>query len=214
MWPFSAGETIAASSYSSKPFFDYKERLTDRPCRLCGQGSEDIYHLVCLCPYPPMVAVRNRLITDRHTIVDKLWIEGLEAMESDHAPDVTFSPALSSAINNLRSDQHPVPADDMPLSDEDSILQYWLLLGVAWAEEAAAPSHLRVAALGRLFDAVNVKPRWMRRWSSAWLSWSERHLRHLAGEWRLACGLQRLPSSSRYRHGRNQPEPPQLADTT
>ena len=52
--------------------------------------------------------------------------------------------------------------------------------------------HVRInqyalAALGALFDALNITARHLRPFAAAWLPWSKRQICGLAAAWRTAC---------------------------
>ena len=60
------------------------------------------------------------------------------------------------------------------------------LLGNTYPSEAALADQHALAALGALFNALNVTARHLRPFAAAWLSWSERQICGLA-TWRAAC---------------------------
>ena len=81
--------------------------------------------------------------------------------------------------------------------DETRRLAYKLLIAVPWSRPprdspgaaAAGPTY---AALGALFDALNVRPQRIRDLVLLWLRWSEAHLTSLARAWQralIAAGL-------------------------
>ena len=60
-------------------------------------------------------------------------------------------------------------------------------LGNMYPSEAALADQHALAALGALFDALDVTARHLRPFAAAWLSWSERRICELAAAWRTAC---------------------------
>ena len=73
--------------------------------------------------------------------------------------------------------------------DETHRLAYKLLIGVPWrrpAPEAVAADAPLYAAMGALFDALNVRHQLLRSWAHHWLTWSETNLASLARVWREA----------------------------
>ena len=78
------------------------------------------------------------------------------------------------------------PRIDGDSTRELPTLAYRCLLGNTYPSEAALADQHALAALGALFNALNVTARHLRPFAAAWLSWSERQICGLA-TWRAAC---------------------------
>jgi len=66
---------------------------------------------------------------------------------------------------------------------------YKLLIGIPWrrpAPENVAADAPLYAALGAMFDGLNVRHQRLRQWAYHWLTWSETNLNTLASTWREA----------------------------
>ena len=163
------------------PVGDYAERFQRRTCRLCGGAELSLYHLVCDCSHTGMVEARASITRSVPSAVDAIVRGALAALDEEGVPRPNFTSSEEAAVDALLSSHFRIDGT------ETRFLVFWLLMCTPWPRFAtlAGPEPLpAAAALGALFDALNVQPRRLRSWAREWLSWSEAHLLTLAGVWR------------------------------
>ena len=183
-WPFCDRPT-AADRELWRGTETYKQRLTPRACRLCHDrdSTEDIFHLACECTHPAMTSVQSDIAATLPGLVTSIWAQGLAAIEAGNASPPELSAAQQRALDQLRDGMEP----DGASARELQTLTYRCLLGNMYPSAAALPDQHALAALGALFDALDVTARHLRPFAAAWLPWCERHLCGLATAWRDAC---------------------------
>lgn len=153
--------------------------LVRRACRLCGAADESVYHIALACGDARLSAVQADAATATRQLLLEAWRDGREVLlRADEAPPPVGA-ANVAALERFLSGDAASTAD----AAECAILTYWPLLGVPWPAWAAAPHHRAIRALGGLFDALNVQPRWLRRWAANWLGRSEVTLQALGKAW-------------------------------
>ena len=190
MWPFArrqpwreqdAVDAGPEPGTGPAPPPEFCERFESRACRLCGVGTESVYHVACECRDARLAAVQQataasmrRLLASAHGAAKGILRSPSDPRPLAGAPDAA---ALACFLDGGGA------ADP----DEGRILVYWPLLGVPWPASSAAPQHRAVRALGATFDALNVQPRELRGWAAAWLQQSESALRALGAAWQAAA---------------------------
>jgi hypothetical protein len=183
-WPF-ADRPVAADREQWRGAQTYHRRFVPRACRLCrGRDSmEDIFHLACECPHPAMRAAQAAITAALPALVTAIWTRGLDAIEAGNAAPPTLSAEQQRALDQLRGGAR-IDGDS---TREFPTLVYRCLLGNMYPSEAALADQHALAALGALFNALDVTARHLRPFAAAWLPWSERQICGLATAWRAAC---------------------------
>ena len=163
----------------------YKQRFVPRACRLCrGRDSmKDIFHLACECPHPAMRAAQAAITAALPALVTTIWTRGLDAIVAGNATPPDLTEERQRALDRLRGGERLDGASERELQT----FVYRCLLGSMYPSEAALADQHALAALGALFNALNVTARHLRPFAAAWLSWSEHRICELAAAWRTAC---------------------------
>ena len=160
------------------PRSDYATRFARWPCRLCGDADESLYHVVCDCTHARATRWRADAIDSLRPLLRSLWDGAFAILErAGSAQPYVSLPHATAAATFVRGGQLT--------AHERSFLLYWVLAAVPWPQSATmlppnGPQFPVAAALGSVFDALNVRPGLMRAWAATWLSWSESRLHSLA----------------------------------
>ena len=167
---------------------DYAVRFTRTPCCLCNSGAtESLYHLIFDCTHHSMDLVRLVICATFPHLLQTVWRSGLEALSSGRSAIA----ALPSEVQQLLDLTTGVQSLDLT-RDWHRFLVYWMVTGTTWPRyvTVARPAEFAVAAaLGALFDGLNVRPGSLNQMITEWLAWSETTLRLIA-----ARRLEALPS--------------------
>ena len=195
-----AGPEPQAGAWRHTSDAPYESRFVDAPCRLCGGGTESLYHIVTECTHPAMLAMQHEVMALQPIVIRHVWELGVAAAagasrRQPHEAAPQLTQAEEDALQQLTSAASATAPRTAPeMSDTERFISYWVLLGVPWSSTAHGPAHgPAISALGKLFDDLNVAPRWLRTWSHHWLSGSEQRIRLAARHWRAAVGLPHLP---------------------
>ena len=184
-WPFASNTAEERAAWDGAN--TYRPRVERRTCRLClGENTmEDLYHLVCECSHASMREMQRSLLAGLPTVVRAIWYLGLEAIDADEMPRPQSHAEQYAALIQLAHGSVGALETDTQLR----ALVYRVLLACPFPAAAAAPGQAGLAALGELFDAMNVNSRWLRKWSLEWLRWSDRTIHRAAQAWRVANDL-------------------------
>ena len=182
---------VPAPSGAATGTHDPRARYARTPCRLCnGAAVESIYHLALECKNPVLIESRTLLLASVPLLVRPLWDTASAVV---HKVDRSRAPAVLAALQLTLQQQVGVQrlctAPPDATRDDVRRLIYKLLIAVPWT--CPPPADLAVAgpayvALGRLFDALNVRHQRLREIMRLWLAWSEGNLRLLAAAWHRA----------------------------
>ena len=125
-----------------------------------------------------MTRWRANAVASLRVLLSTLWHDALAVLQrTRRAPPLVAdddAAALAAFVAGAALTPH-----------ERSFLLYWTLSAVPWPLAATvlladAPQFPAAAALGALFDALNVRPGLLRPWASKWLAWSDYQVRLLA----------------------------------
>ena len=194
---------------------DYASRFNRGPCRLCGSVAETLYHLVSDCSHARAAAWRADTVASMRPLLRSLWTESFVALDRASMPRPYVSSPHAAALAAFVGGGAPAP-------HERSFLLYWMLSAVPWPQfvTLAPPPALQypaVAALGAVFDALNVRPGLLRSWAATWLSWSEERILALAaarGGRRVAATPPRPSNAASPARGVNPAQSPSHARRT
>ena len=157
---------------------DYAARFARQRCRVCGTADESLYHVICSCTHERVTRWRANAVASLRVLLSTLWHDALAVLQrTRRAPPLVAdddAAALAAFVAGAALTPH-----------ERSFLLYWTLSAVPWPHAATvlpadAPQFPAAAALGALFDALNVRPGLLRPWASKWLAWSDYQVRLLA----------------------------------
>lgn len=141
------------------------------------QGVLSLRHLAHSCKHPLLAEWRARMVASIPALLDALVDEGQEALRRDPWA-VEWAPAPGPQVAAVAALRSSVP--ELPLSHGNRVLTLRLLLAAPWPASAVTGEDQHgLAALGGLFDALNVKPHLLRRWAATWLDWAEGQLQTL-----------------------------------
>ncbi len=119
-------------------------------------------------------------------LVTTIWTRGLDAIEAGDAAPPTLSAEQQRALDQLRGGAPRIDGDSTRARVPDARITRCLLGNMPVGGGARRPAR-PVAALGALFDALDVTARHLRPFAAAWLPWSECRICGLATAWRAAC---------------------------
>lgn len=207
MWPFAvAGEFRKRPGDDDSPIFVSPDShplvpisladwtATAGRCRLCGHGSENVWHLLADCVHSHVVEHRERFYSSARGMLEKICAQISRA--SERAQGV-ISPGLETAIAAVRARM-----DDLrPTAADGRFVMYRLLLCAPFSSfdvrfPAVAVRRVHAAdsprvsnedalplahALGSMLDAVVLPRRFLRPLANAWSNWSAREVKILVG---------------------------------
>jgi len=168
-------------------------------CPACGAAAiGTLYHLVTDCPAPSSVASRSHLSLSLHETVQQLASRALQLLEELDVPVVGVTAAEWAALDVFC---YAPPNLAVPPHAEWRFIAYWMLMAAPWPRSATtapgphAGQFRAAAALGGIFDALNVPAHRLRAWASLWAGWANGAIIDIARRLRVANGL---PPAARF----------------
>lgn len=143
-------------------------------CALCGSQNDDPMHLYCECPDHILQHKRVELVSSFYSMLSKLMATVKDATTNGGPDPDTNSQviALANEVLSLLSQQN--------LGDKDlHFVLFRSLAGMPFsaravsAEVAQEPMPL-ATTLGRIFDLLVVRNRWMRSMANILVSWADK----------------------------------------
>ena len=141
----------------------------------CGNGREDPWHLINVCPGSADDTALTTRRGEAHTSARRMLLE-LTGRIADADP----------SLNALAEAARAAMARMTWTSDEGCWLLFRLVAVLPFPAAAAAPGHAAIAALGALFDACRLDSRHLAPVAQIWVRWAVRHS-HSLGKARTAA---------------------------
>jgi hypothetical protein len=127
-----------------------------------------------------MIVARAVIYASFPHVLQALWSSGLAALRVGRCAAIAAQDSEVQELHDLISGANPL---DLYTRDGHRFIVYWLIMGATWPRyvTAARPAEFAIAAaLGALFDGLNVRPGLLRGMVNDWLTWSETLLRLVA----------------------------------